>query len=1141
MPRAKLEEIINNFWVEDFTQFFRLKTEAQGNFRPSEEKLSDYNDADFSDFIKLGQIEFSETEKLVVIGAKVAEDLSKRSGKKAQYEKGKRILRDRRYDAGIFIFYDAKGNFRFSLIYTNYLGRRRDWSTFRRFTYFVSKEFTNKTFLQRIGDGDFSSLEKIKGAFAVEPVTKSFYKDIANWYFWAVENVKFPEGAEKEKNGREVAVIRLITRLIFIWFMRERGLVLKILFDKQQLKNILKDLSDDKLTYYHAILQNLFFATLNTPKNQRRFTEDRKFNRGWNKDWRNHSVFRYQEDFKEPEKLKEYFDSIPFLNGGLFECLDRKEEGIIIDGFSRVKKNQPIVPNYLFFSNEREIDLNKIYGTKNKKYNVCGLINTLSSYNFTIDENTLDDQEVALDPELLGKVFENLLASFNPETATTARKATGSYYTPREIVDYMVTESLKAYFKTHLQDVKSIDEKLDSLFLTGSDENPFNKLKSKKLVELIESVRIVDPAVGSGAFPMGALNKMVFILNKVDPGNELWKQAQLVAAETIPDPQVRRATKNQIEEFFKDKNADYGRKLYLIQKCIYGVDIQQIAVEIAKLRFFISLLVDEKIDKTKENWGIEPLPNLDFKIMQGNSLIELISYTSTNDQKRNEMINQQKKLKDELFSITSPEEKKKRRDEIDNVIRQLFEYDRNLIIDDLRQKIKGIQNQGRLFTDAKFETEDKKRIEELEDKVEEVQKIKIPGHSEHFEWHINFSEVFQEKDGFDVVIANPPYIDSESMVKEGQGDIREAIQKTYAFTKGNWDIYIAFLELALKTINNLGALVFITPDKWISKSFGDELRKNTIKNIYLIVRAGREVFESSKVDSIISFFSKRQSQKLKILEVKDKAFIEKREIDKKAIMEPFALDWLFSDHLELLMKINLIPMKASSLGECENACATSDAYKLEPIIKNSDVFDKKSQLKIINTGTIGKYYSKWGKQEMTYLGHKYLNPVIQKEKFFSLFKNSYAKKSIQPKIILKGLNLLDACLDIDGDTIPGKSTLIVTGENINDLKLLLALINSKLIYFYLKERFVASSYNQGVSFTKEMINNLPVPKITEKDRNLIIKIVDNIIIIKKFGDYLENQAQQKKAKEYEKQIDQMVYKLYGLTKEEIKIIENQTK
>ena len=140
---------------------------------------------------------------------------------------------------------------------------------------------------------------------------------------------------------------------------------------------------------------------------------------------------------------------------------------------------------------------------------------------------------------------------------------------------------------------------------------------------------------------MGALNKLVFILNKVDPGNELWEKAQLSAADAIPDPRIRQDTKSRIEEFFKSKNADYGRKLYLIQKCIYGVDIQQIAVEIAKLRFFISLLVDEGVDKTKENWGIEPLPNLDFKIMQGNSLIsEFLGIDFDNGQEKQEVQSQ---------------------------------------------------------------------------------------------------------------------------------------------------------------------------------------------------------------------------------------------------------------------------------------------------------------------------------------------------------------------------------------------------------------------------------------------------------------------------------------------------------------------
>jgi len=590
MSRVILEDIIADFSPDNFVRFFREKS---NKFAPRQESVAQHNDGDFKDGKKLGEITFAEAGQLAVFTFQVSQPLSERSGKKAQYEKGKKILKERQYDAGIFIFYDAKGNFRFSLIYANYLGKRRDWSVFRRFTYFVSREFTNKTFLQRIGDGDFSSLEKIKDAFSVEKVTKEFYEDIANWYFWAVQQSTFPKDAEAEKDGRNIAVIRLITRIIFIWFMREQGLVPKDLFEEKSISAMLKGISPESSTYYQAILQNLFFATLSTKKDERKFRSEIRGHKGYNPDFDNQNVFRFQELFKNPEKLKEYFGEMPFLNGGLFECLDDKPNGIYIDGFTDVKKNQPDVPNILFFSGERKADFNAAYGTKSTNYKVRGLLNILSSFNFTIDENSPDDQDIALDPELLGRVFENLLASFNPETSTTARKATGSYYTPREIVDYMVSESLKAYFKTHLSVIEDLDKKINQLFLTGSEENPFTSSESKKIVELIEGVRIVDPAVGSGAFPMGALNKLVFILNKADRGNELWKQAQLTAADAIPDSRIKQDTKNRIEEFFKGKNADYWRKLYLIQKCIYGVDKQQIAVEIAKLRFFISLLVDE--------------------------------------------------------------------------------------------------------------------------------------------------------------------------------------------------------------------------------------------------------------------------------------------------------------------------------------------------------------------------------------------------------------------------------------------------------------------------------------------------------------------------------------------------------------------
>ena len=171
---------------------------------------------------------------------KVTRELSERSGKKAQYELAKKVIRDLSMDAGIFVFIGENGAFRFSLVYASYLGTKVDYSNFRRFTYYVSPQLTNKTFRQRIGEGDFSSLESIKEAFSVEKVTKEFYQKISYWYFWACQQCQFPKDAEAEENGRQVAVIRLITRMIFIWFMREMKLVPNNLFEKSFFKAALK-------------------------------------------------------------------------------------------------------------------------------------------------------------------------------------------------------------------------------------------------------------------------------------------------------------------------------------------------------------------------------------------------------------------------------------------------------------------------------------------------------------------------------------------------------------------------------------------------------------------------------------------------------------------------------------------------------------------------------------------------------------------------------------------------------------------------------------------------------------------------------------------------------------------------------------
>jgi len=465
-------------------------------------------------------------------------------------------------------------------------------------------------------------------------LNKHFFQKLANWYFWATDYVSFPDDMEKDENIRNAtSLIRFITRIIFIWFIKEKSLVPEALFDRTELNRILKEFAKNKKSnsYYHAILQNLFFGTLNQKMNERGFAKEGSFEEN-KTNYGIKNLFRYANHFTVSEKeVLSLFKDIPFLNGGLFDCLDKEnDDGKVLysDGFSRNPKKQALVPDFLFFGEEEEYDLNAIYGTKNKRYKVKGLIDILSDYKFTVAENTPVEEEVALDPELLGKVFENLLASYNPETQTTARKQTGSFYTPREIVNYMVDESLKAYLKQKLETDAAIKPEdaemgLEILFSYTEKEHAFTDRETKTLVDAIDNCKILDPACGSGAFPMGVLHKLVHVLHKLDPQNARWKERQISKARQIDDPAVREQSVAGIEEAFANNELDYGRKLYLIENCIYGVDIQPIAVQIAKLRFFISLVVDQKKNPVRKNMGILSLPNLETKFVAANTLIGL--------------------------------------------------------------------------------------------------------------------------------------------------------------------------------------------------------------------------------------------------------------------------------------------------------------------------------------------------------------------------------------------------------------------------------------------------------------------------------------------------------------------------------------
>jgi hypothetical protein len=886
----------------------------------------------------------------------------------------------------------------------------------RRFSYIVGEGESCHTaqtrFLDLLQDTDTNAtLANIEEAFSVEAVTKEFFTKYAELFeeiHKALDRlIAKDKPIRDEFTSKAVATVdfakKLMGQIVFLYFLQKKGWlgVAKGEDWGTGPRNFLRRLANGDYgkydNFFNDILEPLFYDTLATDRGHEA--------------WCNRFKCR-----------------IPFLNGGLFEPL----------GDYDWRKIDIALPNKLFTNSA--VFEEGITGT--------GVLDVFDRYNFTVNEAEPLEKEVAIDPEMLGKVFENLIEE-------NRRKGLGSYYTPREIVHYMCKEGLINYLdgalnsetelvpRTDIETFVNLGEQIshyESVDTKYEIKMPISIEKhSREIDHELSEITICDPAVGSGAFPVGMMTEIVRARCSLTP-------------------------------YFNDvhERTVYHFKRHTIQDCLYGADIDSGAVEIAKLRLWLSLVVDE--EETKQ---IKPLPNLDFKIVTGNSLIGFPF--------KSHGLQEIEKLKTRFFEETDHKRKAELKREIDSKLSECFRSSKQTL-----------------------------------------------GYEVNFDFTINFSEVFAAKHGFDVVIANPPYIDSENMTKNSP-QLRQEIQASYSMTRGNWDIYIAFYEKGFGLLGKEGVLSFITPDKWISKPFGDEIRIRKTDSIVSILKAGREVFESVNVDAIVSVFTERHQAFLRICEYVGAEIRTKRIVPKKILEPPYAYDWLFSDFVELLDKIRAHAEKLSKHGICENACATSDAYKLQEFIEEQHR-EQNGYLRIINTGTIGKYASKWGLREMVYLGHRYARPVVNKKRFQEAFRNSYGKKAIKPKLIVKGLNLLDACLDADGTTIPAKTTLLITSPSLEDLKFLLSIINSSVAFFYLKERYPASSYNQGTTFTKEMINDLPMPKVSSDDRAKLVSFVDRILAAKKRDPSADTT-------QLENGINHIVYGLYGLTEQDIAVVE----
>ena len=1087
---------------------------------------------------------------------------------------------------------------------------------------------------------------KLDAAFDVEAVTRQFYQEIANWYFWARDHVEFPmpKGTPNADAYKAQSLIRLITRLIFCWFVKQKGLIPAELFDARALATLLRDgaalPASEKTTYYKAILQNLFFATLNQEMDQRQFRKRSKDPHGRDPHRGITNLYRYEDHFADPQEFLRLMKDIPFLNGGLFECLDkvyRAEENlpdVRMDGFSDHPKNPLQVPDFLFFGEERQVDLSAAYGEKRyRQATVRGLIHTFARYNFTVTEATPLDQEVALDPELSGKVFENLLAAYNPETATTARKQTGSFYTPREIVDYMVDEALIACLKTKLearphpgplprgegdtssapqqkdasttQDVRiatepangspspptersgvggegrgevgslssrsanSIEQRLRHLFACNDEPHQFSPSEVDALIAAIDNLKALDPACGSGAFPMGLLHKLVFLLGKLDPHNEQWKQKQIAKASEIPDSTVREKTLADIEQAFAANELDYGRKLYLIENCIYGVDIQPIAVQIAKMRFFISLIVDQTANPTAPNLGVRPLPNLETKFVAANALIGIEK--PAQQMLRNPRIDAKeaelRRVRERHFTARTPATKARCR-----------EQDAKL-----RAEI------GALLQADGFPRETTEKLARWDPYDQNAS-------ADFFdpEW------MFGLREGFDIVTGNPPYVRIQTLTQTDAKQVGWLKEHYASASKGNYDLYVVFVERGLQLLDAHGQLAYILPHKFFNAQYGEPLRKLLAdgKHLRHVVHFGdQQIFPGATNYVCLLFLAKAGCDVCWFVRVENLPdWLATLHGTEGTIPATRVTDteWNFAvgKNAGLFEKLQQMPVRLADVAAriFQGIIPGADkVYTLEFLrgkgtqaICHSRALDTDVEIEadllrpIVSGANVGRFVFTQSKWRVLYPYtvrdcQATLIPPATMRKEFPLAADYFAQTrellnqrdggsakgtewyryirtqniGLQqlPKIAVPRLvRNLRACADLEGEVcLDNVDVGGVTLRNDTDLSplYLLALLNSSVVNFYFIRN--AAPFRGGFfSANRQFIEQLPIRPINFADaaerteHDALVKLVERILAAKRADAAADVTA-------WEREIDERVYRLYGLTPEEIKIVEEAGK
>jgi hypothetical protein len=839
---------------------------------------------------------------------------------------------------------------------------------------------------------------------------------------------------------------------------------------------------------------------------------------------------------------------IPFLNGGLFDP---------IGNYDWVHTDI-LLPDKLF-SNTR----------KTKEGDTGdGILDVFDRYNFTVKEDEPLEKEVAIDPELLGKSYEKFNA-IRPDNFDEFRKALksgkkgdenkfnkkfGVYYTPREIVHYMCQQSMINYLATGIigadcnPPVKKED--IDTLIHTGEQvsENEARVLSkgketktySHKLPESIRSnaalidqkladITVCDPAVGSGAFPVGMMSEIV-------------------------------RARNVLSIFLQDeKRTSYEFKRRCIEHSLYGVDIDPGAVEIAKLRLWLSLVVDEEDIK-----NIKPLPNLDYRIMQGNSLIsEFMGINFDTEKEKNtvnlmfkdetdELIEHFQQKKNEFLNESNVTRKSKLKEEIDVLLIKIFKAKLKTQKADYFNRLKEIENKhSRWPTQMQIDEyikQDKEKLykefgfdlESAENQLKEFtsgRKIKP-----FFLWNLYFSEVFYRKGGFDMVIANPPYV----QIKQIHWDDRKVFVDFFKSAVGRFNLFYFFLEISSNILRPSGFSTYIIPDRLLLNTQCDKLRKWLLQEqtILEIDSFTKGVFQAV-VHNIIIFYCNKHSQKNNI-KVKNNVDVEN--IDNVSAFEiPITyfinspsnqFDLSYDPKIaNLIDKIKSNSLLLGNISETKDGIIQgkiSDKLFLDmPLDKNSKplLFGED-----INRYSI-KFRKKWVNykpNEMMCLELKRRGPGIR----HGLWMRTPTIFEREKILTRQTADEIIAAYDTDcyyySNTLHGTT---VTNKKYNPF-FVLGLLNSRLITWYYR-RTTAEEGKVFAQIKIDLLRKLPIRNPSDKEQRCIFGIVEQIIAITKDDDYLQNQQKQIEVKTLEREIDQLVYKLYNLTPEEIKIVEGE--